>query len=59
MASDRIPAGRLPYRAPPDPRSSASPERYYREKLENVRQQLPEAARQLKEAGVVSVAIRN
>src|SRR5207302_9878082 len=37
------------------PTSSFSLEQYYREKLANVRQQLPEVARQLKDAGVVRV----
>jgi hypothetical protein len=39
------------------PTASFSLERYYREKLENVRQHLPEAARQLKEVGVETVHI--
>ena len=37
---------------------SASLERYHREKLENVRKNLPEAARQLKNCGVVRVDIQ-
>ena len=41
----------------PEPTRSFSLERYYREKLENVRTNLPEAARRLKEAGVVSVEV--
>jgi hypothetical protein len=36
---------------------SAHLERYHQEKLENVRKQLPEAARQLKNAGVARVEI--
>jgi len=40
-----------------NPTSSFSLEQYYREKLANVRQQLPEVARQLKDAGVVRVQI--
>ena len=57
MAQSDIPAdGSLPT-AVPNTTSSFSLQCYYREKLENVRQQLPEAARQLKEAGVVSVEI--
>src|SRR5437660_10764897 len=41
-----------------NPTSSFSLEQYYREKLANVRQQLPEVARQLKDAGVVRVQIQ-
>jgi hypothetical protein len=41
----------------PDVTSSFSLEQYYREKLANVRQHLPEAARQFKEAGVERVHI--
>jgi len=41
----------------PSVTSSFPLEQYYRERLENVRRQLPDAARQLKEAGVVSVEI--
>src|SRR5213595_1869837 len=41
-----------------NPTSSFSLEQYYREKLANVRQQLPEVARQLKDAGVVRVHIQ-
>jgi uncharacterized protein DUF6878 len=54
--SDTPPDGPLPT-ADPNTTSSFSLQCYYCEKLENVRQQLPEAARQLKEAGVVSVEI--
>lgn len=39
------------------PTSSFSLEKYYQEKLDRVRRELPEAARQLKEAGVASVHI--
>lgn len=39
------------------PTSSPSLQQYYRDRLDNVRQRLPEAARQLKEAGVASVHI--
>lgn len=39
------------------PTSSFSLDRYYAETLENVRRHLPEAARELKEAGVASVHI--
>ena len=41
-----------------NPTSSFSLEQYYREKLANVRQQLPEVARQLKDAGAVRVQIQ-
>jgi hypothetical protein len=37
--------------------TSPSLEDYYRDRLANIRQQLPEAARQLKEAGAVTVEI--
>ncbi len=37
--------------------SSPSLQDYYAKRLENVRQQLPEAARQLKDAGVVRVEV--
>ena len=40
-----------------NPTSSFSLAQYYREKLANVRQQLPEVARQLKDAGTVRVQI--
>src|SRR6266480_1498398 len=40
-----------------NPTSSFSLEQYYREKLANVRQQLPEVARQLKDAGAACVRI--
>jgi hypothetical protein len=40
-----------------NPTSSSSLERYYEEQLENVRQQLPAAAHELKEAGVAAVHI--
>ena len=42
----------------PVPTFSAYLERYHREKLENVRKNLPEAARQLKNFGVVRVDIQ-
>ena len=54
--SDTLPDSSL-QPADPNATSSFSLQCYYREKLENVRQQLPEAARQLKEAGVVTVEI--
>ena len=41
----------------PTSTSSFSLEKYYRERLENVRQHLPEAAKQLKDAGVARVDI--
>src|SRR5882762_44514 len=41
-----------------NPTSSFSLEQYYREKLANVRQQLPEVARQLKDAGAACVHIQ-
>jgi hypothetical protein len=49
--SDNLPKG-TEATADPNPTSSFSLERYYRERLENVRQRLPEAQSQLKEAGV-------
>lgn len=42
----------------PEVTSSSSLEQYYHEKLANVRQHLPEAARQLKEAGIACVHIQ-
>lgn len=42
----------------PAPTASFSLAQYYREKLENVRQNLPEAARQLKVTGVARVQIQ-
>src|SRR5204863_9239118 len=41
-----------------NPPSSFSLDQYYREKLANVRQQLPEVARQLKDAGAACVHIQ-
>jgi hypothetical protein len=39
------------------PTSSVSLEQYYRDRLENVRRQLPSASRQLKDAGVTRIHI--
>lgn len=57
MTQSEKPADGAAAMAAPDPTSSSSLDRYYEETLEHVRRHLPEAARELKEAGVVSVHI--
>lgn len=57
MSQSEKPADGMAAIAVQKPTSSLSLERYYEDTLEHVRRYLPEAARELKEAGVVSVHI--
>jgi hypothetical protein len=57
MTQSEKPADGTAAMAVSNPTSSFSLERYYEERLENVRRNLPEAARELKEAGVATVRI--
>ena len=57
MAQSEKPSDGMAAVAVQNPTSSFSLDRYYAETLENVRRNLPDAARALKEAGVASVHI--
>ena len=57
MTQSDQPSEDAAFRDVPTPTSSYALRDYYQEKLENFRRELPEAARQLKEAGVHGVQI--